>query len=219
MTLAAVSPTYAGYRSCKRFGSLDGLRAISILAVIWHHTQPVRFAGSTLSYIGAQGVTLFFAISGFLISTLMLREYERNGRIDLLAFYMRRSLRIFPLYFTVLGIYVLAVLLLERDTEPGKAFFANLPYFATYTSNLFVELRERVIFYFAWSLAAEEQFSSVAPSTGAGCLCRPGCCAIDRDPCCLHRAAGCRHGAAFQGSDRHRQWCADCLRSPYAARV
>ena len=153
---------HSRYLSQRHFGSLDGLRAISILAVIWHHTAPA-WVSPELAHIGAQGVTLFFAISGFLITTLLLRERERNGAIDLKAFYWRRSLRIFPLYYGVLLLYVAVVLALERNTAAGQAFFDNLIYFASYTSNLFVALDGRVIFYFAWSLAAEEQFYLIWP--------------------------------------------------------
>lgn len=150
------------FLSQRRFGSLDGLRALSIIAVIWHHTAP-SWANATLALMGAQGVTLFFAISGFLITTLLLRERDRNGAIDLKAFYLRRTLRIFPLYYGVLLLYILAVTLVERNSAEGQAFFGNLPYFATYTSNIFVPLDGRVIFYFAWSLAAEEQFYLLWP--------------------------------------------------------
>jgi peptidoglycan/LPS O-acetylase OafA/YrhL len=114
---------------------------------------------------GYLGVSLFFVISGFLITTLLLRENATHGDISLKRFYIRRTLRIFPLYYTVLLLYVLLVLLLESDTPVGRAFFANLPYFATYTSNWFVPLTsDRVIFYFVWSLAAEEQFYLVWPT-------------------------------------------------------
>ena len=150
------------YLSKKRFGSLDGLRAISILAVIWHHAAP-KWVGATLIDIGTYGVTLFFAISGFLITTLLLRERDKNGRIDLKAFYMRRVLRILPLYYGVLLLYIIVVAVLEKDAVARQGFFHNLPYFATYTSNLFVPLDGRVIFYFSWSLAAEEQFYLVWP--------------------------------------------------------
>jgi peptidoglycan/LPS O-acetylase OafA/YrhL len=108
--------------------------------------------------VGAQGVSLFFASSGFLITTLLLREKARNSRIDLKAFYVRRSLRIFPLYYGVLLVHIALVTLLERDSVTGQAFYDNLIYFATCTSNLFVPLDGRVIFYFAWSVAAEEPF-------------------------------------------------------------
>ncbi|MFZ6732636.1 acyltransferase family protein [Undibacterium sp. Ji42W] len=153
---------FADYLSNNRFASLDGLRAISIIAVIWHHTAPTGI-NEVLAGIGAQGVQLFFAISGFLITTLLLRERERNGKIDLKAFYLRRSLRIFPLYYGTLALYIVLVYVLESHSEPGQAFFHNLIYFATYTSNIFVTLDGRVIFYFAWSLAAEEQFYLVWP--------------------------------------------------------
>lgn len=170
-----MSKDHTAYLSNKRFASLDGLRAISILAVIWHHTAPANVS-HVLAGIGAQGVQLFFAISGFLITTLLLRERARNGSIDIKAFYLRRSLRIFPLYYGTLLLYVIVVFGLERHSQYGQAFFSNLVYFATYTSNLFVPLDGRVIFYFSWSLAAEEQFYLIWPPLllMAGTLKRAG---------------------------------------------
>ena len=155
--------SHASYLQKRHFGSLDGLRAISITAVIWHHTAP-KWSGAILGYIGTYGVHLFFAISGFLITTLLLRERSRKGSIDLKAFYLRRTLRIFPLYFGVLAMYIVLVAFLENDVLVRQEFFNNLIYFATYTSNLFVKLDGRVIFYFAWSLATEEQFYLIWPS-------------------------------------------------------
>lgn len=146
----------------KRFGSLDGLRALSIVAVIGHHTAPSWVSGSR-AHIGAEGVYLFFAISGFLITTLLLRERDRRGPIDLKVFYWRRALRIVPLYVTVLMLYVTLVWVMERHSMAGQAFFANLPYFLTYTSNLFVQLDDRTLFCSAWSLAAEDQFYLIWP--------------------------------------------------------
>lgn len=151
------------YRSTRRFGSLDGMRALSILAVLWHHSggpAPIEILGR-----GQLGVHLFFAISGFLITTLLVREWDRYGCISIRDFFVRRSLRIFPLYYAVLAVYVLAVLVMERDSQPGQEFFSNLPYFLTYTSNWFVNYEDgaRTIFYFSWSLATEEQFYIVFP--------------------------------------------------------
>jgi peptidoglycan/LPS O-acetylase OafA/YrhL len=155
--------SYDTYRETRFFSSLDGLRCLSILAVIWHHTG-TRIGGLYLTQSGFLGVDLFFAISGFLITTLLLREQEQWGQISLRAFYIRRSLRIFPLYYTIIVLYMISVWAKEGNTSAGREFFENLPYFLTYTSNWFVQLDGRVIFYFAWSLATEEQFYLVWPT-------------------------------------------------------
>ncbi len=151
------------YLRTRFFSSLDGLRALSILAVIWHHTAAAG-AANTLLHQGNQGVSLFFVISGFLIVTLLLRAKARSGTFSLPKFWGRRTLRILPVYYGVLGLYVVLVVLLEHNPGYRRAFFGNLPAFATFTSNWFVSLKDpRVIFYFAWSLAAEEQFYLVWP--------------------------------------------------------
>lgn len=152
---------YDRWRRAKYFPSLDGLRGISIIAVVWFHSTGHR---PGILGKGALGVDLFFAISGLLITTLLLRELDRTGDVSLRGFYIRRSLRIFPLYYAVLAAYALLVLAVERRTPAGREFLANLPAFLTYTSNWFVDLGPRVIFYFAWSLATEEQFYLVWPS-------------------------------------------------------
>jgi peptidoglycan/LPS O-acetylase OafA/YrhL len=146
------------FRRTRHFGSLDGLRCLAILPVIWHHSTPRPLPGVLGK--GPLGVELFFAISGFLITTLLLRERSRHGTIDLRRFYVRRSLRIFPVYYAVLlGFLLFVALVAEHGTERDQ-FFQNLPYFATYTSNWFVDHHgpHAIIFVFAWSLATEEQF-------------------------------------------------------------
>ena len=159
----ASATAYGCYRQTRFFSSLDGLRAMSILAVIWHHTASAGTA-HTILHEGNQGVSLFFVISGFLIVTLLLRSKARFGTFSLAKFWGRRSLRILPVYYGVLGLYVGLAFFLERDPVYRQAFFGNLPAFATFTSNWFVSLKNpRVIFYFAWSLAAEEQFYLIWP--------------------------------------------------------
>jgi peptidoglycan/LPS O-acetylase OafA/YrhL len=154
--------THSQYRGTRFFPALDGLRCLSIVAVIWHHAGGVHHSG-VLSH-GYHGVSLFFTISGFLITTLLLRERAETGAISLRDFYIRRTLRIFPLYYAVLALYAVVVVRFERNTPAGMEFFHNLPAFLTYTSNLFVaQSGTRVIFYFAWSLATEEQFYLVWP--------------------------------------------------------
>jgi peptidoglycan/LPS O-acetylase OafA/YrhL len=152
--------SHADYMARKYFGELDGLRTFAIAMVVWNHS------GSGAGNFGwGLGVKLFFTISGFLITTILLREQGRTGTISLPRFHMRRALRIFPLYFAVLGIYTVLVLLTERGTARGAQFFQNLPYYLTFTSNLFIDFDGGpVIFYFAWSLAAQEQFYLLWPS-------------------------------------------------------
>jgi peptidoglycan/LPS O-acetylase OafA/YrhL len=113
---------------------------------------------------GNKGVTLFFVISGFLIVTLLLRAKSRLGTFSLGRFWGRRMCRIFPVYYAVLAVYAAGVTLFPTDSASRIAFFEHLPAYATFTSNWFVQLdAPRVIFFFAWSLAAEEQFYLVWP--------------------------------------------------------
>ena len=160
-----LSPEYLRFQQTKFFSSLDGLRALSILGVIWFHTG---FGAQYYEYFnsipvlreGAFGVDIFFAISGFLITTLLLREQRRNGCISLRDFYIRRTLRIWPLYYAVLGLYVVLVLMLEHGTDRGHQFFKYLPSYFTFTYTWFGPQGDEpgAIFNFAWSLATEEQF-------------------------------------------------------------
>jgi peptidoglycan/LPS O-acetylase OafA/YrhL len=146
-----------------RFASLDGLRCLAIVPVIWHHATPHPLDG--VLGRGPLGVDLFFVISGFLITTLLLREQERTGTVALGAFYLRRSLRIFPLYYAVLGAFVLHALLVREHGPVRDHFLRSVPTYATYTSNWFTdfEVPHAVVFSFAWSLATEEQFYLVWP--------------------------------------------------------
>src|SRR5450432_1944217 len=91
------------YLATRHFGALDGLRCLSIVPVVWHHCTPRPLPG--LLGKGPAGVDLFFCISGFLITTLLLREKAVSGGIRLKNFYARRALRILPLYYAVLLAY------------------------------------------------------------------------------------------------------------------
>ena len=82
-----------------RVASLEGLRAVSILLVLLGHVGGTRGAGSLNAGLGDYaylGVVIFFVISGFLITSLMLSEHARTGRVSLRLFYARRAIRIFP---------------------------------------------------------------------------------------------------------------------------
>jgi peptidoglycan/LPS O-acetylase OafA/YrhL len=94
-----------------------------------------------------------------------LRERSRDGTISLKSFYIRRTLRIFPLYYTVLAMYVVLVFVMERHLPEGQMFFHNLPFFLTYTSNWFMDFHlAHTHFLHSWSLATEEQFYLVWPA-------------------------------------------------------
>jgi peptidoglycan/LPS O-acetylase OafA/YrhL len=165
-TPEASKPAGAGFdrfAAMRRFAALDGLRALSVIAVVWHHTSGTP--GPAISAKGYLGVDFFFAISGFLITTLLVREHAVTKTISLRKFYARRALRIFPLYYATLAVYVALVAATRRHTPEGIQFLHHLPAFLTYTSNWFVDLDHgnSVPFYFAWSLATEEQFYLLWP--------------------------------------------------------
>ncbi len=158
-----MDPAHATFRGRARFPSLDGLRFISILPVVWHHSTQRPLEG--LLGRGPLGVHLFFAISGFLITTLLLREREQNQRIALGPFFARRALRILPLYYAVLAIYALRAALFMDDAPIRDHFVRSLPFYATYTGNWFVDyaVSHPVVFGFSWSLATEAQFYALWP--------------------------------------------------------
>ena len=147
------------YLSRVHFGSLDGLRCASVLAVVWHHTA-TGVAWFPASDRGFLGVDMFFVISGFLIVTLLLRERDRTGGISLPRFYGRRTLRIFPIYYGVLAALTFVFLFVRPDGSQAGPFFDYLPFYLTYTSNWAADTG---IMFIAWSLAAEEQFYVVWP--------------------------------------------------------
>src|SRR4029079_8817070 len=102
---------------------LDGLRAISVLFVIYAHllwapSFGMRFLTRFIRPADL-GVRMFFVISGFLISSILLDEKRRSGTISLRRFYFRRSLRIFPAYYVflavVFGLAAASVLVLDRS--------------------------------------------------------------------------------------------------------
>ncbi len=151
------------FRKTKYFPALDGLRCFSIAAVIWHHSTPRQLEG--LAGRGHLGVRLFFCISGLLITTLLLRERRASGSIDLIRFWTRRCLRIFPLYYCVLAGFTVFAWCLPSSSPVRCHFITNLPFFVSHTSNWFINYNvpHPVLFAFAWSLSTEEQFYLCLP--------------------------------------------------------
>ncbi|MEE9386215.1 MAG: acyltransferase [Nannocystaceae bacterium] len=149
---------HAEYLANRHFGALDGFRCFSVLAVIWHHTS-AGFSSFAITRRGFLGVDMFFVVSGFLIVTLLLRERDRNGRISLREFYIRRTLRIFPVYYGLLAALFVMLSYVTPDSSRAALYPAELPYYLTYTSNWI----HAAILPIAWSLATEEQFYLVWP--------------------------------------------------------
>ena len=161
------------------FPSLNGLRFIAAFVVIVHHLEQIKlFFGFPslfhrwhfIKIVGELGVTLFFTLSGFLITYLLLVEKERFGTISVKGFYIRRVLRIWPLYYLVifLGLFV----------------FPHIPFFdiPVYTEGVHYKFGIKVFFYAilfpnivnnlyayvpfmaqAWSIGVEEQFYYIWP--------------------------------------------------------
>jgi peptidoglycan/LPS O-acetylase OafA/YrhL len=137
---------------------LDGLRAISVLMVCFNHLP--NFPAS-VPMAGYLGVDVFFVLSGFLISTLLLREREARGAISASAFYARRAFRILPVYFVVLLAYVAAVYVTHdaaRQTEMKLA----LPWLVSFLQE-YRPAAAGSFFGQSWSLGIEEKFYLVWP--------------------------------------------------------
>lgn len=164
-----MAASYAQFRAVRFFGSLDGLRAFSIIGVVWFHSwwgtpyYPLLEKLPVLRH-GEYGVQMFYVVSGFLITTLLLRERDRFGEFSLRDFYIRRTLRIWPLYYSVVALYVFAVLVFERSPQRSASFFHYLPSFLTFTYPWFlVPQWPGGIFNLAGTLATEEQFYAFWP--------------------------------------------------------
>jgi peptidoglycan/LPS O-acetylase OafA/YrhL len=139
--------------------SLDGLRAISIVLVIIGHLSGTRGFGKLDLGIGDYahlGVVVFFVISGFLISSLLIGEHEKNGRVSLRLFYARRALRIFPAsYFylaCVCALWIIGIIYVSSS---------DLWHSVSYTVNYMTDPRWQI--GHLWSLSVEEQFYLIWP--------------------------------------------------------
>lgn len=143
---------------------VDGLRALAVTAVLVYHLGAAWFPGGYL------GVDVFFVISGFLITSLLLAEHRAKGRIDLRRFWLRRARRLLPAVLLMLAV-VLAVMLVLHPSEVSRMrgevlaalgyvinwyfIFADVPYFEQFG-------RPSVLLHL-WSLAIEEQFYLLWP--------------------------------------------------------
>ncbi|RDI18703.1 acyltransferase family protein [Lentzea flaviverrucosa] len=147
--------THGEYLAMKRFPALDGMRAIAAVMVVFFHYAGPQWARLN----GWIGVHLFFVLSGYLITTLALREESRNGRISIRDFYVRRAFRILPVYYVVLGIVVAFAWLRHEYTSSGLA--SVMPFYLTFT-NEFAPPGQ--VFGQSWTLGVEQKFYLVWPA-------------------------------------------------------
>ncbi|MFJ8896195.1 acyltransferase family protein [Leifsonia sp. NPDC102414] len=155
-------PPFAG-RAARRYAGLDGLRALAVAAVLVYHLFPGILPG------GFIGVDIFFVVSGFLITSLLMRERSSTGWIDLRSFWVRRARRLVPA-IVVLVVVCSAVALavggdvlvgLPRQILGAATFSANWLSIAADSSYFAQDAPE--LYRNLWSLAVEEQFYLVWP--------------------------------------------------------
>ena len=148
--------TNPAYNTSTRIPGLDGIRALAIILVIACHLGQRNSAPILHLCDGQDGVGLFFTLSGFLVTTLMLREHAKRGRIDILAFYRRRARRILPPLAAYIG--AAAALMYAMGTPmPVASAAGSMLCMYNLMHNPTWQLEH------TWSLAIEEQFYILWP--------------------------------------------------------
>ncbi|WP_019778823.1 acyltransferase family protein, partial [Streptococcus sobrinus] len=137
----------------------DGLRTIGLLAVIFYHIYPSIFRGGYL------GVALFFVLSGYLITDLLLREYEANGRIAVKAFLLRRFKRLYPNMIAVMLLSTVYMYFFQKNLLNGmrnvflsSIFSVNNWWQIAKGGSYFAKLLAEAPFEHFYSLSIEGQF-------------------------------------------------------------
>jgi peptidoglycan/LPS O-acetylase OafA/YrhL len=165
------SPTRAA--SMARIPSLDGLRALSIFLVMALHALQRYSSTHSVATVwygifnGDAGVYIFFVISGYLITRILLNEHQKRGSISLRGFYLRRAMRILPPLYAYVGVLLLLgwagrLVIAKLDIVSALFFFHNYVSDSMWTLEHF------------WSLSTEEQFYFIWPCILLCCLRRPG---------------------------------------------
>lgn len=142
-----------------RIPGLDFLRMVAVLLVLADHSGAVLW-GTDIGANGALGVELFFVISGFLITWMLLNEHSQAGRIDFRAFYQRRIVRLMPVFYLYVAACILMLWVRERPI-PWDAVIAGMAYVLNYQQALTGAPTH--FLSHCWSLAVEEQFYFIWP--------------------------------------------------------
>lgn len=165
VTRPAAQRTSGAGKAVTRISGLDGLRALAVAAVVIYHLGTGAATGGFL------GVDLFFVLSGFLITTLLLSEIVRNGAIKFGQFYLRRARRLVPALVLMLAMTAVLVALLARDVAdqfvrfvPGALLYASNWWAIQANQSYFDLIGRGNPLAHLWSLAIEEQFYLVWPA-------------------------------------------------------
>lgn len=143
---------------------LDGIRAIAVLAVLLYHSGVLLVPGGFL------GVDVFFVLSGFLISSLLLQEIERTHAVSFKQFYIRRARRLLPALFATLALSAVLVLIFARDAAfqfrhdaIASFFYVSNWWYIVQDLSYFEAMGRPPVLQHLWSLAVEEQFYLLWP--------------------------------------------------------
>ena len=169
----AAGETLAPHARLPFLPGLDGLRALAVIAVVLYHTGWLAVPGGFL------GVDVFFVLSGFLITSLLVEEHRRSGHLDLIAFLLRRARRLLPALWTMLIVVVATAALVVTDelTELRRDVPAALLYVSNWADLLghqsyFASVGRPPLLAHLWSLAIEGQFYLLWPALLALVLAR-----------------------------------------------
>lgn len=165
-SVGAGADRHRAYLARRYIPELDGLRAISALLVV-----SVHMGDGVWGWLnGAEGVTVFFVLSGYLITRLALIEERTRGCLNKTAFFIRRTSRLFPLYYFVLAVNCLLIFGLGIEAGKRRILASGLPYYLTYMQDVFSSLVNQLAwtspYTQTWTLGVEEKFYLLWPFVG-----------------------------------------------------
>jgi len=151
------SLNYTDYRETRRFAALDGLRAVTVVSLVGLHYG----FGDFNWLVGKGKITVFFVLSGFVITLLLLRDEEKHGRIRLRDFFIRRQFRLLPVFWVVVAVTVVCRYGIPQS-GPGDGSWHELaqmlPYYLTFTHEWGPGGTDITTLVHSWTLAYEQKF-------------------------------------------------------------
>ena len=159
---AEAMPTDIGKKSARRMSNFDGLRGLGIILVVLYHM------GYSMARNAWMCISVFFCLSGLLITGVTVDAYERKGRVDVMRFWANRILRLFPALFLVIIFCSISRLFRDEDEQEfsregsdllwAVAFLTNYNLVFVHKDNYFDGFRKPSITRHLWTLSIEEQY-------------------------------------------------------------